>query len=98
MSSFFIVLLRFIKSTFFREDDFNFKSKNFNPIRTILIILLTINFFFTLFLFSKINKLMLLIEKDCPALYEKIIKESHKSIKKAANGSFFTICSYFLFI
>lgn len=75
MSSFFIALLKFIKSTFFREDDFNFKSKNFNPIRTILIILLIINFFFTLFLFSKINKLILLIEKDCPTLYEKIIKD-----------------------
>ena len=31
-------------------------------------------------------------------IYKKIIKESHKPIKKAANGSFFTICSYFLFI
>lgn len=75
MSSFFMILLKFIKGTFFREDDFNFKSKHFNPFRTILIILLIINFFFTLFLFGKINKLILVINKDCPSLYEKIIKD-----------------------
>ena len=30
-------------------------------------------------------------------IYKKYIKESHKSSKKATNGLFFTICSYFLF-
>ena len=48
--------------------------------------------------FGSILLALPILDRFLLQIYEKIIKESHKSIKKAANGSFFTICSYFLFI
>lgn len=48
--------------------------------------------------FGSILLVLPILDRFLLQIYKKIIKESHKSIKKAANGSFFTICSYFLFI
>lgn len=47
--------------------------------------------------FGSILLVLPILDRFLLQIYKKIIKESHKSIKKAANGSFFTICSYFLF-
>ena len=52
------------------------------------------NFFRHYFL----SRTEVILDRFLLQIYKKIIKESHKSIKKAANGSFFTICSFFLFI
>ena len=48
--------------------------------------------------FGSILLVLPILDRFLLQIYKKIIKESHKSIKKAANGSFFTICSFFLFI
>ena len=48
--------------------------------------------------FGSILLALPILDRFLLQIYKKIIKESHKPIKKAANGSFFTICSYFLFI
>ena len=48
--------------------------------------------------FGSILLALPMLDRFLLQIYKKIIKESHKPIKKAANGSFFTICSYFLFI
>lgn len=47
--------------------------------------------------FGSILLVLPILDRFLLQIYKKIIKESHKSIKKAANGSFFTICSFFLF-
>lgn len=45
--------------------------------------------------FGSILLVLPILDRFLLQIYKKIIKESHKSIKKAANGSFFTICSFF---
>ena len=48
--------------------------------------------------FGSILLVLPILDRFLLQIYKKIIKESHKPIKKATNGLFFTICSYFLFI
>ncbi len=47
--------------------------------------------------FGSILLVLPIFDRFLLQIYKKYIKESHKSPKKATNGLFFTICSYFLF-
>jgi hypothetical protein len=60
------LLEAFLLCSLFGKDEYNFKSKAFNPIKVFTILVLAINLIFTVVLVVKTNKVYTIVEKQCP--------------------------------
>lgn len=70
--NFFLTLLEiFILKLLFNKDEYNIKSKHFNPLKIVIIFILVSFSTFGVYLTYKFIKMADQIEKKCPALYEK---------------------------
>ena len=82
---YFKLLETFVLKILFARDEYNISSKNFNPVRLVLISLLVLNVPFSVYLLNKIEVLYTAIEKEYPGaikdLHEKRVKE--KLVEKA---------------
>lgn len=77
---YFKLLEVFILKTLFNKGEYNFASKEFNPIKFFTILLLVGNAVFTIYLLTQFSKVHDIIEKKCPQiLTEK--KEPPKPVK-----------------
>jgi uncharacterized protein YacL len=74
---YFTALQIFITSILFNKSEFNFKSKNFNPVKIVIIIALLINLWFTLYLLNTLNRVHNKIEQVCPQIF---IKEQENNL------------------
>jgi hypothetical protein len=80
---YFKILEIFILKTLFSKGEYNITSKNFNPIKFLTIMFLVFNFFFTLFLVSKISDMYEKVNKECPAILQQDETDKKEtSIKK----------------
>lgn len=78
---YFKILEIFILKTLFHKGEYNFASKEFNPIKFFTISLLFANVIFTFYLLVQFNKLHEIIEKSCPQIFTEK-KETPKEVKK----------------
>lgn len=78
---YFKILEMFILKTLFNKGEYNFTSKNFNPIKFFIIIALVLNVFFTIYLLIQFGKVYDIVQKTCPQIFE-VKKESPKETKK----------------
>lgn len=77
---YFKLLEVFILKTLFAKGEYNFTSKEFNPIKFFTILLLVGNAVFTVYLLNQLSKVHDIIQKKCPqVLTEK--KEIPKPVK-----------------
>lgn len=78
MLIYFKILETFILKVLFSKDEYNLRSKNFNPVKVLIIALLLVNVVFTIYLYSKLSDSYEIINKFCPLLIEQIEKGSTK--------------------
>lgn len=62
----------FILRSLFSKDEYNFKSKTFNPIKVFTILLLVLNLIFTVIIINKTSKVYTIIEQKCPVVFEEL--------------------------
>ena len=72
MLIYFKLLELFILRTLFNKDEYNFKSKFFNPIKLFSVGLLFIGFLFSFFLLNKLSDAYLVIKLHCPNIAKDI--------------------------
>lgn len=72
---YFKILEIFILKTLFNTGEYNITSKNFNPIKFIIILFLVSNVFFTIFLLIRLNDIHEHLEKTCPAVLSDSVKK-----------------------
>jgi hypothetical protein len=68
---YFTVLHMFISSVFFNKDEMSFKSKNFNPLKIVVIAALLVNVWFSFYLLSVLSRAHDRIEQECPKVFVK---------------------------
>ena len=73
---YFKILELFILKTLFNKGEYNITSKEFNPIKFFIILLLVANVFFTVYLLYKLSYLYELLAKECPAVISTASKRS----------------------
>ena len=78
---YFKLLEVFILKTMFNKGEYNFASKDFNPIKFFTILILFVNVIFTVYLLVQFSKVHDVIQKTCPQIFE-AKKEDPKDIKK----------------
>ena len=66
---YFTALQIFITSVLFNKSEFNFKSKNFNPVKIVIVIALIMNLWFTIYLLMTLNKVHDRIQIMCPFMF-----------------------------
>lgn len=62
------ILELFILRTLFNKNEYNFKSKEFNSFKFIIIVILIGNFIFTIYLISSLIRIYHVIEQTCPQI------------------------------
>lgn len=72
---YFKLLETFVLKILFSKDEYKISSKNFNPIRFFVIMMLVLNVPFTIYLLSRLNHVYVTVEAKCPAVIEEIIKK-----------------------
>ena len=75
---YFKILEIFILKTLFNSGEYNITSKDFKPIKFIIISFLVSNVFFTFFLLSKLSHIHEHIEKNCPSVFTDHINKKIK--------------------
>ena len=75
------ILEVFVLSILMDKTEYNFGHKNFKPIKLVTIVLLFANLIFTVYLLVVLNRTYLVIEKECPVVFEKIAKKKVKEVK-----------------
>lgn len=78
---YFKLLEMFILRTIFNKDEYIFTSKNFNPIKFFIVLILFSNIFFTIYLLNQLHELYNIIQKTCPQILE-VKKEKINNINK----------------
>ena len=71
MNLFFSILEAFVLKTIFNKDEYNFSSKNFNPVKLVVMAVLILNTIILIFFFYKMSNMYTIIEKECPAVLKK---------------------------
>lgn len=61
-------LQMFIVSVLFDKNDYNFKHKNFKPLKVLVVFALLGNLWFTVYLLNTIHRIQQRVEKECPGL------------------------------
>ena len=82
---YFKLLEVFILKTLFNRGEYNITSKEFNPIKFFIILLLVANVFFTAYLMVRLNKVHDIIQKTCPQILtgkKQPVQELHKVEQK----------------
>lgn len=64
-------LQTFVMTVLFDKGDYNFKHKNFKPIKVMVMFALIGNIWFTAYLLNTIYRIQQLLEKECPTLLDK---------------------------
>lgn len=77
---YFKLLELFILRTLFNKDEYKITSKNFNPFRFLIIMILVGNFFFTMFLLYKVSVFYDKVNKECPSVFAQA-KKKNKSLE-----------------
>lgn len=68
---YFKLLELLILKVMFNKDEYNFKSKSFNPIKVVTTLILIANLGFTIYLFNKLFTIYIIMEKQCPGAFIK---------------------------
>lgn len=66
------VLERFLTSVLLSKDEYNIRSKHFNPLRLIITTILVLNVMWTVVLLNKMLELHDIMEDSCPAVLAEI--------------------------
>lgn len=77
---YFKLLEQFLIRIMFSKDEYNIKSKHFNPIRVITVTLLIINLAFTVFLIYKSNHMYEYVLKVCPDAFSEYNQKNHTTL------------------
>lgn len=75
-------LQMFIVTVLFDKGEFNFKNKNFKPIKVMVIFVLIANVWFSAYLLNSIHRIQKRVEKDCPTILLQDIVDKDESDKK----------------
>lgn len=78
MLIYFKLLETFVLRVLFGKDEYNLRSKNFNPVKVLIISLLLLNVPFTGYLYAKLSDSYELIHRFCPLLIIEIERGSSK--------------------
>ena len=65
---YFKILEAFLLRTLFSQGEYNLKSKNFNPLKLVVIFILLANVGFTVYLLNQIAHIYELVKHSCPAI------------------------------
>lgn len=71
---YFKLLETFVLHVLFSRDEYNVRSKNFNPVKVVIMLLLVGNVFFSAYLYGKLAESYTVIETFCPILAREIDK------------------------
>lgn len=72
------LLETFVLGVLMDKNEYNFFHKNFRPIKLLVILLLSGNVMFTVYLLGKFNRLHQVIVAHCPAVFETPTQVVHK--------------------
>lgn len=72
---YFKLLETFVLKILFSKDEYKISSKNFNPLRFFVIMMLVMNVFFTMYLLSRLNHVYVKVDAICPAAIAEIMKK-----------------------
>lgn len=81
---YFKILEAFILKTLFNKGEYNFTSKEFNPIKFFTILLLVVNVGFTFYLLNQMSKVHDVIQEKCPQIFTEK-KEPVKDVQKVTD-------------
>lgn len=78
---YFKLLELFVLKVLFNKDEYKPTSKNFNPLRFVMITLLLANVPFTIYILTKLNRIYVQIETVCPLAIENAIDKKKQDKK-----------------
>lgn len=70
MFAYFRILEVFVLSVMFQKDELNFRHKNFKPLRVLFLMVVGLNFVFSIYVSVKLYHAHTAIVAKCPQIYE----------------------------
>ena len=65
---YFKILEAFLLRTLFSQGEYNVESKNFNPLKVVVVFFLLTNVGFTVYLLNRVGHIYELVKTSCPAI------------------------------